>query len=154
MFKIATTGEAMTQDVQPAGVSVGFIGLHPHRSASSRKQRRTAASWIGMALVLLFAAAWAGNAMSSPEAKAILKAKSCGTCHVIPGVEGAYGKFGPSLKGLRDRARILGGTMKYSTKNMEKWLKNPKALKPDTMMPNTGLSDEEIEILIQFFNAN
>jgi cytochrome c2 len=58
------------------------------------------------------------------------------------------------LKGLRDRARILGGTMKYSTKNMEKWLKNPKAVKPDTMMPNTGLSDEEIEILIQFFNAN
>jgi cytochrome c2 len=107
-----------------------------------------------MALVLLAAVAGAGNAMSSPEAKAILKAKSCGSCHVIPGVEGAYGKFGPSLKGLRDRPRILGGTLKYSTNNLKKWLQNPKSVKPDTMMPNTGLSDEEIEILIQYFDAN
>ena len=144
----------MTQDVRSAGVSVGFIGLRSHRSAPSRKQRRATASLVGMALVLLVAVAGAGNAMSSPEAKAILKAKSCGSCHVIPGVEGAYGKFGPSLKGLRDRPRILGGTLKYSTNNLKKWLQNPKSVKPDTMMPNTGLSDEEIEILIQYFDAN
>jgi cytochrome c1 len=30
------------------------------------------------------------------------------------------------------------------------WLKDPPALKPDTQMPNLGLSSEEIEALIAF----
>lgn len=104
-----------------------------------------------MLLVAVMAAA--GNAVSSPEAKAILKTKACGSCHIIPGVEGAYSKFGPSLKGLRDRVRIVAGTMENNPENLKDWLRNPKSVKPDTMMPNTGLTDEEIEILIQYFDT-
>lgn len=136
----------MTQD------PVGFFFLHSHRNLSFRKQRATT-SLVGVALLLVAVMAAAGNAVSSPEAKAILKTKACGSCHIIPGVEGAYSKFGPSLKGLRDRVRIVAGTMENNPENLKDWLRNPKSVKPDTMMPNTGLTDEEIEILIQYFDT-
>ena len=110
---------------------------------------------VGIARILfaLSMAGVTGNAMPSPEATALLQAKGCGSCHVIPGVEGAYGAAGPSLKGLNERKRIVGGILKNSPENMKAWLKNPKSMKSGTMMPNTGLTDEELEILIQYFDT-
>jgi cytochrome c2 len=107
----------------------------------------------GAAALVLAAMAVCGNAMSSTQAKAILKAKACGSCHIIPGVEGAYSKYGPSLKGLGGRSRIVANTMENNAENMKDWLRNPKAVRPDTLMPNMGLSDEEIEILIEYFKT-
>ena len=95
----------------------------------------------------------AGSAMASPEATVLLQANGCGACHVIPGVEGAYGTAGPSLKGLNERKRIVGGSLENNPKNLKAWLKNPKSIKSGTMMPNTGLTDEELEILVQYFDT-
>ena len=110
---------------------------------------------VGIARVLLALsmAGVTGSAMPSPEATALLQAKGCGSCHVIPGVEGAYGTAGPTLKGLSERKRIVGGILKNSPENLKAWLKNPKSMKSGTMMPNTGLTDEELEILIQYFDT-
>jgi cytochrome c1 len=33
------------------------------------------------------------------------------------------------------------------------WLKDPQAIKPETMMPNLGLSEDEIKALTDFINA-
>jgi cytochrome c1 len=43
--------------------------------------------------------------------------------------------------------------MENNAENMKDWLRNPKAVRPDTLMPNMGLSDEEIEILIEYFKT-
>jgi len=80
-----------------------------------------------------------------------METKGCGGCHYIPGVEDAYGDAGPSLKGISKRKRFLGGKLKNTPANMKAWLKNPGAVKSGTMMPNTGLTDEEADILIEYF---
>ena len=144
----------MTKDFQFTTVPVTFcLPLHP--SAPFQRQRRSSASLVRIALVLLVLSmeGITGSAIASPEAIALLQAKECGACHVIPGVKGAYGKAGPSLKGLRLRKRIVGGALKNSRKNLKAWLKNPKSIMPGTWMPNTGLTDKEVEILIQYFDT-
>ena len=90
--------------------------------------------------------AWADQA----AAKAIVKGKSCGGCHYIPGVPGAMGTIGPSLKGLKDRVMIAGGKLENTPENLRGWLKDPKGILPETLMPNLGLTKEEIEILLEF----
>ena len=108
---------------------------------------------IALVLLVLSMEGVTGSAIASPEAKALLQTKACGACHVIPGVEGAYGKAGPSLKGLHERKRIVGDVLENNPKNLKAWLKNPKSIKSGTMMPNTGLNDEEVEILIRYLNT-
>ena len=144
----------MTKDFNLTNVSVTFC---PPLYPSDRFQRRRSSPvyLVGIPLVLLILSmvGVTGSAIASPEAIALLQAKECGACHVIPGVKGAYGKAGPSLKGLRLRKRIVGGALKNSRKNLKAWLKNPKSVMPGTWMPNTGLTDKEVEILIQYFDT-
>ncbi len=110
---------------------------------------------IGIVLVFLVLsmAGIIGSASASPEAKALLQTKACGACHVIPGVDSAYGKAGPSLKGLHERRRIVGGVLENNPYNMKVWLKDPKSIKPGSFMPDAGLTDEEVEILILYFDT-
>jgi cytochrome c oxidase subunit 2 len=99
--------------------------------------------------------AWLAIALALPAAAAPLKAEdiirshSCMGCHKIPGIPEAIGTIGPSLKGISDRRRIAGGTLSNTPANLRRWLKNPKNVKT-TMMPNTGLTDAEIDVLIEF----
>ncbi len=121
------------------------------RSTPLQRQRRIFTTLVGATLVFLVATVTASeNTIASLEAKSLLKTKACGSCHFIPGVEGAYGKAGPALKNLSKRPRIISGTLQNNTKNLKAWLKNPKSIKPGTLMPNTGLTDEEIEIIIEY----
>ncbi len=82
--------------------------------------------------------------------QAIVATKGCGVCHVIPGVPGAKGMVGPNLTGLANRDRIAGGAIENTEENLRAWLKNPQALKPGTSMFNPGLTDGEIDLLIEF----
>jgi cytochrome c1 len=54
---------------------------------------------------------------------------------------------------LHERKRIVGDVLENNPKNLKAWLKNPKSIKTGTMMPNTGLTDEEVEILILYFDT-
>jgi cytochrome c len=66
----------------------------------------------------------------------------CGSCHEIPGVEQAHGKIGPSLKGFKDRATI-GGVLANSAPNLVRWLQDPPAVDPQTLMPDLELSEQD-----------
>ncbi len=95
----------------------------------------------------------AAAATEKSAALKIMRSKGCGACHIIPGIAGAMGTVGPSLKGLKERTRIAGGRLENSPENLRDWLKDPKSIKSDTMMPNPGLTDGEIETLIEFFKT-
>ena len=144
----------MTKDFQFTKVFVAFCPLL-YPSAPFQRRRSSSVYLVGIPLVFLAFSMMGvtGSAIASSEAIALLQAKECGACHVIPGVKGAYGKAGPSLKGLRLRKRIVGGALKNSPKNLKAWLKNPKSIMPGTWMPNTGLTDKEVEILIRYFDT-
>jgi cytochrome c2 len=93
------------------------------------------------------------NASALQDAPTILQTKACGSCHVIPGVKDAYGKAGPSLKGLSERSRIAGNLLENNTENMRMWLTNPKSINPATLMPNMGLTEDEVQIVIEYLNT-
>jgi cytochrome c len=66
----------------------------------------------------------------------------CGSCHRISGVAGAQGRTGPSLKGLGER-QYIAGILPNTPENLARWLLHPDQIKPGTIMPDVGMSEEE-----------
>jgi cytochrome c2 len=67
---------------------------------------------------------------------------ACGTCHEIPGIEGADGMIGPSLAGIGDRT-TLAGQLPNSPDNMIRWIRDPQNALPSTAMPDLDVSAKE-----------
>jgi cytochrome c2 len=66
----------------------------------------------------------------------------CGACHAIPGIAGADGSVGPSLRGFADRSYVAG-ILPNEPGSLTRWLIDPPAHAPATAMPNLGLSEGE-----------
>lgn len=65
----------------------------------------------------------------------------CTACHQINGVGGTVG---PALDGVGTRRDVV---------YLEKWLRDPAAVKPGTAMPKLPLSDSEVKELVTFLSA-
>jgi cytochrome c2 len=72
------------------------------------------------------------------EARSLMSAQ-CATCHTIPGVAGAFGDIGPSLKGIAKHPQIAG-KLPNNQANMVRWLMHPQQVSPGTAMPELGLT--------------
>jgi cytochrome c oxidase subunit 2 len=81
--------------------------------------------------------------------KQIFMTGACSGCHTIQGTNAA-GKVGPDLTHLASRKIFSGGIMETTPENLGKWLTNPSASKPGTIMPNLGLSSDEITVLTAY----
>jgi len=66
----------------------------------------------------------------------------CAACHQIPEVPGAHGNAGPPLVAFGHKSYIAGGIPNVP-ENLIRWLDNPQAMKPGTLMPDVGVSPEE-----------
>lgn len=98
----------------------------------------------------------AGDIVGAPtveRGRQLFTQKGCIACHVVSGVPGAVGTVGPALDGVASRPTIAGGAVQNTPANLRRWLRNPPAMKPGTQMPNLGLSDAEIDNLIEFLNT-
>jgi cytochrome c2 len=82
------------------------------------------------------------------KGEALFIAKGCIICHahtdVAAKLEPSQGPIRPAVK-APNLSQYEG-----SPEFLRLWLENPAAVKPDTLMPNLGLSGEEIEALIAF----
>jgi cytochrome c oxidase subunit 2 len=83
----------------------------------------------------------------------------CMSCHTIEGTPSAdlkIAKIGPDLSNFGNR-RYLGSQTRLNTmKNLKEWIKDPASIKPGSLMPALGLSDEQIDDVsayIQFSTA-
>ena len=65
----------------------------------------------------------------------------CVSCHTV---EGQGGLVGPALDGVADR---------YDADFLRKWVSDPQAVKPGTAMPNLGLSDEDLDAIVNFLGT-
>ena len=111
---------------------------------------------LGLALVLVsFVPSQAGALATggAPEAhsdsdlaygRALFSAKGCITCHHHAAVAGS-GALGEGNLDLT--------TYRWSDDYLRRWLQDPAAVKPGTLMPNLGLKSDEIEALIAFLSA-
>ena len=75
------------------------------------------------------------------EAKALIGAQ-CAACHIVPGVSGAVGNVGPSLKGIA-RQQIIAGKLPNNPPNMVRWLMHPQQVWKGNAMPEMGLTENQ-----------
>ncbi|MDR5835940.1 c-type cytochrome [Caballeronia sp. LZ034LL] len=66
----------------------------------------------------------------------------CGACHRIDGVPGAYGKVGPTLQKLGERAYIAG-KLPNTPENVQTWIRFPQRVVPGNAMPDLGVSERD-----------
>jgi mono/diheme cytochrome c family protein len=102
----------------------------------------------GAAIVLLLALAGCeappeGGGTGNPDTgRAVIASVGCGVCHQIPGVPGATGIVGPSLRGFAQRT-LIGGTHVNEPRVLVGWVRNAPELSPDTGMPRMPLGEHE-----------
>lgn len=94
--------------------------------------------------------AGAAPAGAPKTAEQLFQEKGCFACHVIPGVPTAVGKIGPSLQALMSRATIAAGKLPNTPENLRKWIKNPRAVKADTVMAPLPMTDQELDAIVAF----
>lgn len=133
---------------------------------------RAAAGLLILAAVLLALSFAAGRATdgatgatvaAAPDPAAtgrqLFQAKGCTSCHRHDGLQVARVTFGDNDKAggtaLVDSigAPDLTG-YRADTDFLRVWLKDPQAVRPETIMPDLGLKEVEIEALIAFLAAD
>ena len=79
----------------------------------------------------------------------LLRQYGCGTCHRIPGVEGAAGTVGPSLDRLGRRVYVAG-VIPNSPQELARWIRTPEGVKPGTGMPNAGVTEPDAKDMVAY----
>ncbi|MBB3650369.1 cytochrome c2 [Rhizobium sp. BK619] len=87
------------------------------------------------------------------RAGVIFRRYGCSGCHTIPGIDGADGKVGGDLSGLRERVYIAG-VLNNSAENLVGWIVAPQSYSPKTAMPTTGISEKEARDLAAYLYAH
>ncbi len=89
-----------------------------------------------------------GTAAGRPTPPAAWQAKGCGGCHMVDG-QGASGP-GPDLSHIGSTPYdALANTPEF----LDRWLSDPPAVKPGTLMPKLPLSHEELDGLVRYLTA-
>lgn len=77
---------------------------------------------------------------------------TCGTCHAIAGTR-HNGRAAPDLTNFGSRQTISAGVLSNTPENLVHYLRNPQAVKPGVLMPNFGLSDDDIAALVAYLEG-
>jgi cytochrome c oxidase subunit 2 len=93
------------------------------------------------------------SAASGPAAdgKAVFARSACIGCHTIDGV--SQGNIGPNLNHVGSRSVIASGILQNTPDQMARWLKDPPAEKPGSLMPNLHLSDDDVNALVAYLES-
>ena len=73
----------------------------------------------------------------------------CGSCHALKNVRTATGMVGPPLDGVALRV-IIAGHLANKPTNMEKWIRDPQQVSPQTAMPDLNVGAEDARDITAF----
>jgi cytochrome c oxidase subunit 2 len=77
--------------------------------------------------------------------------KLCIGCHVVEGV--AQGVLGPNLTHVGSRTTIASGILPNSPEGLARWLRDPVAEKPGSLMPKVDLTEDEVAALVAYLQS-
>ena len=83
-------------------------------------------------------------------------AGGCIGCHAMVGtpMAGQMGVIGPNLSHVGSRTTLAGAIMPNTDENMARWLRDPQALKPGSLMKlPRKLTEEEVQTLVAYLRA-
>ena len=90
-----------------------------------------------------------GNVQHGAE---LITGLGCGTCHIVPGIDGAVGLVGPPLDHVGARTYIAG-VLRNTPDNMVTWLRHPQAVVPNNAMPDMGLGESDARDITAYLNT-
>ncbi|MCH7715523.1 MAG: cytochrome c oxidase subunit II [Gemmatimonadetes bacterium] len=76
---------------------------------------------------------------------------SCIACHAIQNV--SFGVLGPNLNHVAGRSTLAAGVLNNTAEDLAAWLRDPAAIKPGSLMPTIGLSQQEITALVAYLRS-
>lgn len=117
---------------------------------------RAARVGAGLASAWLVACLGGCDTSSAPAAEAqadrgrlLLAQYQCGSCHAIPGVPASRGQVAASLEGFGRRSYIAG-RHPNDPETLARWIADPAALSPGTLMPDMGVSEADARAIAAY----
>ena len=86
---------------------------------------------------------------SAASGRAAIGKYGCGTCHSVPGVHDATATVGPPLGRIAARV-YLGGHLANTPPNLMRWIQRPQTIDPRNVMPDLGVTDEDVKDIAAF----
>jgi cytochrome c oxidase subunit 2 len=81
----------------------------------------------------------------------------CIACHAMVGtpMAGQVRMIGPNLSHIGSRSTLAGAMMANTDENLARWLRDPQAVKPGTLMKlPRQLTEDEVQILVAYLRAH
>jgi cytochrome c oxidase subunit II len=91
-------------------------------------------------------------AMDNPtgsEGRKTFLSKSCINCHRVDGTS-ANGTYAPDLTHLMSRQTLAAGIVPNTREYLRQWIADPQKVKPGCLMPAFGLSDHELDLIVDY----
>ena len=85
--------------------------------------------------------------------RAAIERYGCAACHMIPDVPGPQGGVGPDLANFAER-RYIAGDEPNAPAELERWIQDPQAVEPGTIMPDLGVSAPEARDIAAYLYAH
>ena len=82
----------------------------------------------------------------------LFRKMTCYNCHNIKG-SGLNVQFGPDLTHLASRRSLAADVLENNRENLARWLADPQAIKPGTLMPNYRLTKEQVDDLTTYLET-
>lgn len=76
----------------------------------------------------------------------------CGSCHHIPGVAAARGSYAATLQAYGRRSYIAG-RVPNTAANLARWIIDPAAVVPGTLMPNMGATAADARAMAAYLGG-
>lgn len=83
------------------------------------------------------------------EGRAAFLSESCVNCHRVRGTPAAGG-YAPDLTHLMSRRTIAGCSIENDPQQLERWIHDPQALRPGSLMPAFGLSEQKQQQIVRY----
>jgi mono/diheme cytochrome c family protein len=86
---------------------------------------------------------------SLEQAQITLRQYACDTCHVIPQLVGPNTHVGPPLTQFY-RRKFIGGVLPNTHDNLVRWIVDPQAISPHSLMPNLGVTEPHAHTMARY----
>ncbi len=82
----------------------------------------------------------------------LISAYGCGSCHTIPGINGADGLVGPPLTHW-SRRTYIAGVLPNDPDNLQFWVQHPQQVVPGVDMPDMGIRQQEARDIATYLDT-
>ena len=82
----------------------------------------------------------------------VFETTACLNCHTVAGTA-ANGRFGPDLTHLMSRNTIASGAAENTRDNLRRWIEDPDAIKPGSLMPAMKVADADLDALVAYMQS-